>query len=121
MAAVMMPVAAGTRPTTVRWRIFVLMLTLVAVNYVDRASLSVAMPSIAREFELSPTVQGALLSSFFLTYALMQIPGGLLADSKTQARLGAAGYDRVQTQFTLDGMVEGITTVYRDLLQRRRA
>jgi MFS transporter, ACS family, D-galactonate transporter len=66
--------------TNVRWRIFFLILGTVAINYIDRASLSVALPMISREFSISPGVQGLLLSGFFWTYCLMQIPGGLLAD-----------------------------------------
>ncbi|WP_354677488.1 MFS transporter, partial [Cupriavidus plantarum] len=66
--------------SSVRWKIFLMMLFLIAINYIDRASLSVAMPLIAREFDLSPTMQGLILSSFFWTYALMQVPGGMLAD-----------------------------------------
>src|SRR3978361_1689046 len=66
--------------TNVRWRIFFLILGTVAINYIDRASLSVAMPLISKEFNISPTVQGLLLSSFFWSYCAMQIPGGLLAD-----------------------------------------
>lgn len=71
---------AAAAPTRVRWKIFLVMLFLISINYIDRASLSVAMPMIAREFDLSPAVQGLLLSSFFWTYAFMQIPGGMLAD-----------------------------------------
>lgn len=67
-------------PTTVRWKIFLMMLFLISINYVDRASLSVAMPIIAKEFDIGPAIQGLLLSSFFMTYAFMQIPGGMLAD-----------------------------------------
>jgi ACS family D-galactonate transporter-like MFS transporter len=66
--------------TNVRWRIFFLILGTVAINYIDRASLSVAMPLISREFQITPAIQGVLLSSFFWTYCLMQIPGGMLAD-----------------------------------------
>ncbi len=66
--------------TNVRWRIFLLILGTVAINYIDRASLSVAMPMISHEFNISPAIQGLLLSSFFWTYCLMQIPGGMLAD-----------------------------------------
>ncbi len=66
--------------SSVRWKIFLMMLMLISINYIDRASLSVAMPLIAKEFNIGPAVQGLLLSSFFLTYALMQIPGGMLAD-----------------------------------------
>jgi MFS transporter, ACS family, D-galactonate transporter len=68
------------KPTGVRWNIFFLMLFLISINYIDRASLSVAMPLISKEFDLDPAMQGLILSSFFWTYALMQIPGGLLAD-----------------------------------------
>jgi ACS family D-galactonate transporter-like MFS transporter len=50
------------------------------VNYIDRASLSVAMPLISKEFDIDPAWQGLILSSFFWTYALMQVPGGMLAD-----------------------------------------
>jgi ACS family D-galactonate transporter-like MFS transporter len=64
----------------VRWKIFLMMLFLISVNYIDRASLSVAMPLIAKEFDIGPALQGLLLSAFFWTYAFMQIPGGMLAD-----------------------------------------
>jgi MFS transporter, ACS family, D-galactonate transporter len=75
-----MPLQAVEEKTRVRWNIFLAILFLMAVNYIDRASLSVAMPIIAKEFELTPTMQGLLLSSFFWTYALMQIPSGMMAD-----------------------------------------
>src|SRR6202171_4651875 len=69
-----------TKPTGVRWKIFLLMLFLITINYIDRASLSVAMPLISKEFNLDSATQGFILSSFFWTYAFMQVPGGMLAD-----------------------------------------
>jgi len=81
----------ASTPTNVRWRIFLLMLMLIAINYVDRASISVAMPVISREFDIDLTTQGFILSAFFVTYALMQIPGGMLADRyKPRAVIAAA-------------------------------
>ncbi|WP_432261927.1 MFS transporter [Cupriavidus sp. TMH.W2] len=71
--------------SSVRWKIFLMLLLLVAINYIDRASLSVAMPLIAREFDLSPAMQGLILSSFFLTYAFMPVPGSMLADKWKEA------------------------------------
>ena len=68
------------KPTGIRWKIFLLMLFLISINYIDRASLSVAMPLISKEFDLDPAMQGLILSSFFWTYAFMQVPGGMLAD-----------------------------------------
>src|SRR6516164_7774907 len=66
--------------TRVRWKIFLLMLMLFSVNYIDRTSLSVAMPLIGIEFGPDPAMQGLILSSFFWTYAFMQVPAGVLAD-----------------------------------------
>lgn len=71
---------AVAAPTAVRWRIFAIVFVLVVINLIDRTTLSIAMPTIAREFELSPVMQGVILSSFFWTYALLQIPGGWLID-----------------------------------------
>src|SRR6202042_1660897 len=69
-----------TRKTSVRWRIFCLILLIVSINYIDRASLSVAMPAISSEFAFGPATQGLILSAFFWSYAFMQVPGGWLAD-----------------------------------------
>jgi ACS family D-galactonate transporter-like MFS transporter len=71
---------ATERPTSVRWRIFLIMLLLTAINYIDRASLSVALPLISSEFQIPPALEGLMLSAFFWSYALMQIPGGMLLD-----------------------------------------
>ena len=73
-------VASAAGATKVRWKIFLIMLFLISINYIDRASLSVAMPLIGKEFDMDPATQGLLLSSFFWTYAFMQVPGGMLAD-----------------------------------------
>ncbi|MGH8424550.1 MAG: MFS transporter, partial [Pseudomonas fluorescens] len=61
-------------------RIFLIMLLLTAINYIDRASLSVALPLISSEFQIPPALEGLMLSAFFWSYALMQIPGGMLLD-----------------------------------------
>jgi ACS family D-galactonate transporter-like MFS transporter len=82
--------AASEAKSRVRWKIFLLLLGLVSINYIDRASLSIAMPLIAKEFAIEPAVQGLILSSFFWTYALMQIPGGMLAD-RFKPRIVIAG------------------------------
>lgn len=64
----------------VRWFVFGIIFLLVVINLIDRISLSIAMPTIAQEFDLSPQTQGLILSSFFWAYALLQIPGGWLID-----------------------------------------
>lgn len=49
-------------------------------SYVDRSCISVAAPLIGRELHLTPTQLGSIFSSFFLLYALLQAPWGVLAD-----------------------------------------
>lgn len=48
--------------------------------YMDRMVVASAIPFVAREFHLSSLAMGSVLSAFFVGYALMQIPGGMLAD-----------------------------------------
>jgi len=50
------------------------------INAVDRASLSVAVPSIIKEFGIDTATMGLALSAFFWAYALGNAPGGNLAD-----------------------------------------
>ncbi len=81
-----------SKRTWVRVQIFSILWILVLLNFVDRATLSVAMPFIAEELELSPEMQGVLLGSFFWTYLLFQIPGGWLLDKFGPRRIvGGAG------------------------------
>jgi MFS family permease len=68
--------AANTR----RWAVVGLLFAASLINYFDRATISFALPLISTELHISPEGQGVLLSAFFWSYALMQIPMGVLAD-----------------------------------------
>ncbi|NUU77640.1 MFS transporter [Paenibacillus xylanilyticus] len=46
----------------------------------DRFVINYAIVGITQDLGLSASAQGIILSSFFLGYAIMQIPGGALAD-----------------------------------------
>lgn len=70
----------ATQASRARWLIAVLLFVTVVINYMDRANLSIAMPAIADEMDLSKAQQGLLLSAFGWTYAALQIPGGWLVD-----------------------------------------
>jgi sugar phosphate permease len=59
--------------------LIVLFLTYL-ICYLDRMAMATAIPFIARDLNLSPLAMGSVLSAFFVGYACMQIPGGLLAD-----------------------------------------
>ena len=89
-AARPMPSAAA-QPSTVRWRLFLFIFVVTVVNMADRTSISVGMPTIAKEFALSPAMQGVILSSFFWTYALLQIPSGWMIDRAGPSRVMSIG------------------------------
>lgn len=63
-----------------RWWIVALLFVASVINYFDRGTISVALPLISRDLHFGPEVKGLLLSSFFFSYALMQLPVGWLAD-----------------------------------------
>jgi MFS family permease len=75
------PVSNSTTVTNARrWTIVGLLFTASLINYCDRAAISFALPLIAQDLGLRPEAKGLLLSAFFWSYALMQIPMGLCAD-----------------------------------------
>ena len=50
------------------------------INYMDRTSVSIAAPVIAKEFHWNSATVGVVLSSLMWTYALCLIPWGLMSD-----------------------------------------
>ncbi|WP_143812790.1 MFS transporter, partial [Listeria newyorkensis] len=67
-----------------KWRasgtVLVLLWFCWLLSFLDRMVITVALPYIAEDFELTSTHQGLIISTFFMGYALFQIPGGMLAD-----------------------------------------
>lgn len=98
--------------TKVRWKLFVLLLVLVTVNYVDRGSISVALPIIQKEFNLSPELTGLMLSAFFWTYALMQVPVGMLIDRYGPRKMITASAIGWGAATALSGLTAGFGTMF---------
>ena len=63
-----------------RWVVIFLCFLAIAVNYIDRANLAVAAPQIEKALGIGPAEMGFILSGFFWTYALMQMPFGWFVD-----------------------------------------
>lgn len=80
--------ASNPRVPRLRWRIAGLIGSGVLINYFDRISLSVAGPQLERSFHLTPLDLGLLFSAFFWSYALLQIPVGLVVDRIGVTRVG---------------------------------
>lgn len=71
-----------------RWRIAWLLGLGVLVNFFDRVNLSVSQASIESGFHISVVAFGYLASAYALTYALLQLPIGVILDRFGIRRVG---------------------------------
>ena len=67
----------------VRFRILGVLFVMCFVNYLLRNNLSIAIPSIQKEFGFTNAEIGWILGSFNFSYALLQIPGRHLRTDRT--------------------------------------
>ncbi|MDE1180379.1 MFS transporter [Paraburkholderia sp.] len=77
--------ASASQPATathmnLRWQVLIWLMIGGVINYIDRASLSIAAPEMIRELGLSRTQIGLLGTVFAWTYAVMQLPAGWIID-----------------------------------------
>lgn len=57
------------------------------ISYIDRTAITLALAHIGDDFNVGPAELGVVLSAFYLGYAIMQIPGGWLADKYGSKRV----------------------------------
>lgn len=74
-----------------RWTIALLLGSGILINYMDRLSISVIQTPLSRDFGLSATEFGVLSSAFLWSYAIMQLPSGMLLDRLGVKKVWAAG------------------------------
>jgi ACS family hexuronate transporter-like MFS transporter len=70
----------GGPPAAIPWRIALIISAAIAISYLDRQTLPVAIQAITKSIPLSNQQFSALQSAFLLAYALMYAGGGKLAD-----------------------------------------
>ena len=103
-----------TSPVTHRrWWIGVLLGSGILVNYFDRIALSVAAPQLQQEFGLDAAQIGLVFSVFFWSYALSQIPVGVVLDRfgvMPIGRIGAALWSAATALTALASGVGGVIT-----------
>jgi ACS family D-galactonate transporter-like MFS transporter len=88
-----------------------LLFTASLINYFDRATISFALPLISTELHLGPESKGVLLSAFFWSYTLMQIPMGVLADRVNLRWLYAGAFTLWSVAQGLMGFATGLTSL----------
>lgn len=63
-----------------RWAVLGILSIGVALNYLDRSLLSLALPSIVKEIHMTDAVKGVVLSAFFWSYVIFMVPAGYIGD-----------------------------------------
>lgn len=105
------------KKTNVRWIVAVLMWAAITINYIDRTVLSAAAPYITKDFGLNEAQMGIIMSGFFWSYALLQVPAGWVADKFGQKKtLGFA-----VIWWSLATAVTGLATGFKSILGFRVA
>ncbi|MBV9677915.1 MAG: MFS transporter, partial [Acidobacteriaceae bacterium] len=96
------------------WTLLILLVASIFINYIDRSNLSIAAPLLQKELSLSPVQVGLLLSSFFWTYALLQLVGiaGWLADRFPVTLVFAAGFLLWSLATIATGLLSGFFAIY---------
>lgn len=72
---------SNDRPAThARYWILAVLFLVTALNYADRATLSIAGSALSKELSIGPVALGYLFSAFGWSYVIGQIPAGWLLD-----------------------------------------
>ncbi|MBR8299497.1 MFS transporter [Burkholderia dolosa] len=64
----------------IRWTMILMCFLANVINFIDRANLAIAAPSIRADLGLDAVGMGLVLSAFFWTYAFLQLPAGWFID-----------------------------------------
>jgi ACS family glucarate transporter-like MFS transporter len=71
---------ANSAASRVRYTVVILAIGLAVISYVQRVAISVAAGPIARDLHIPKAQMGLIFGAFGLSYALFEIPMGLLGD-----------------------------------------
>ena len=93
----------------IRWLMIGMCFLANAISYIDRANLAIAAPAIRAELGINAAEMGLVLSAFFWTYALMQLPAGWFID-RLGVRISLAFAVTWWSLFTMaTGAARGVT------------
>ena len=79
MAPTLAPSSAPGQ-TRVRHKVLAMTMALAAITYLDRVTIAVTRPYVARDLGLSAQQMGYVFSAFYLAYAIFEIPTGWWGD-----------------------------------------
>lgn len=97
---------ATPRLRTIQRTALTMLVVAGVINYIDRATLSVANPFIREELGLSIADMGYLLSAFLWAYAFSQLPTGALVDKLGSRLLLTMGLSLWSLAQVLGGFIQ---------------
>jgi sugar phosphate permease len=97
-----------------RIQIFAVSILSVAgvINYIDRGSLAIANTTIRADLGISATRMGVLLSVFSLSYAISQLPMGILLDRFGERIVLGAGMFLWSVTQAATGLIRGFASFF---------
>ncbi|OCG07435.1 MFS transporter [Gilliamella sp. wkB178] len=91
-----------------RWYVMSFIFIIYTVANADRANIGFAIPYIQKEYDLSNTMAGLLISLFFAGYALFQIPSGFLTKKFGTRKMYSLGMFFTSVCTGLMGLVNSV-------------
>src|SRR5690348_6547811 len=98
-----------------RWKIAVLISAAIAISYLDRQTVPVAIAAIQRDISISNTQFSQLQAAFLIAYALMYVGGGRLLDALGTRR----GFALIMVWWSLACAAHGLATGFATLMTFR--
>ncbi|HYZ87119.1 MAG TPA: MFS transporter [Bryobacteraceae bacterium] len=94
-----------------RWILLVLLTAAMFICYMHRAAVSVAAPFLIQDLGLNKNDMGMLLSAFFWSYSIFQIPAGWLTDRFGVVWAYAGGFALWALAAAGTGLATGLSTL----------
>nr|WP_329601716.1 MFS transporter [Paraburkholderia antibiotica] len=108
-------IQARAQATGKRHRLLAMLFITVVITYLDRSNLSIAATAIGQDLQLDPAQMGLVFSAFGWSYALLQIPGGMLVDRTRPRTLLAL----IIGLWSLATLLQGFASAFAVLLSLR--
>ncbi|WP_298484681.1 MFS transporter [uncultured Maribacter sp.] len=104
------------KPTTrKRFNILAMIFITVVINYLDRSNISIAASALQDDLGIDSIKMGYVFSAFAWTYALLQIPGGAIADRVKSRVL----YTFIMVFWSIATLIQGMVNSFTALIGLR--
>lgn len=101
--------------TKKRYSVLAMVFVTVVINYLDRTNISIAASALQSELNMDSLQLGYIFSAFAWTYAILQIPGGFVADRLNSRIL----YALLLALWSIATLIQGMVNSFAALLGLR--